>query len=225
MDVDHDRAPCARLAPARRRAGVAALAAHEVRRLSRDLRRGAGLAAAPAATPAGRVRARRLPSPARCGCIRSTRSTACSIPKRRTATTRRSTSSRATSRTDCSGCSSRRNSACCRTAPIYLAAIAGAWIVLRDRDTRFLGGVLLLTIAAFVAQHGAAVHVLGRIERTGAFSRAAPAVPRTARCAGVQARAERGRPRAPRHVAGDQPRGGALRRRASRSVDALQRSA
>jgi hypothetical protein len=36
-------------------------------------------------------------------------------------------------------------------APIYLAAIAGAWIVLRDRDTRFLGGVLLLTVAAFVA--------------------------------------------------------------------------
>lgn len=36
-------------------------------------------------------------------------------------------------------------------SPIYLAAIVGAWLIVRRPDTRFLGTVLLVTIAAFVA--------------------------------------------------------------------------
>ena len=35
-------------------------------------------------------------------------------------------------------------------SPIYLAAIAGAWFILRREDTRLLGLTLLVTIAAFV---------------------------------------------------------------------------
>ena len=37
-----------------------------------------------------------------------------------------------------------------RYAPIYLAAIAGAWWIIRRTDTRFLGVALLATVAAFV---------------------------------------------------------------------------
>src|SRR5262249_48855856 len=35
-------------------------------------------------------------------------------------------------------------------SPIYIAAIAGAWLILRRPDTRFLGLVLITTIATFV---------------------------------------------------------------------------
>jgi hypothetical protein len=36
-------------------------------------------------------------------------------------------------------------------SPIYISAIAGAWLILRRPDTRFLGMVLITTIAVFVA--------------------------------------------------------------------------
>ena len=89
-------------------------------------------------------------------------------------------------------------------APIYLAAIAGAWIVLRDRDTRFLRR--LAAESRRLSRHGAAV-CLGRIERTGAFSRAA--LPCLAPLVALAFKHAQARPRArsPRPVAGDQPRG------------------
>ena len=78
-------------------------------------------------------------------------------------------------------------------SPIYLAAIAGGLVrCSATRDTRFLGGVLAADGRGVRRQHGAALHVLGRIERAGAISRADSAVSGAARRAGVQARAERG---------------------------------
>ena len=64
-------------------------------------------------------------------------------------------------------------------SPIYLCAVAGCWLMLRDRTSRYLGAVLLSTTARLRRQHDAALHVVGRHERAGAVSRAALAVPRT----------------------------------------------